>query len=153
MRFGDTPRKILCPSDCTAQVYWSVRRTFCMRALQLDRAVDATPSPKAIRLRLTLDFSFRPLDGFSIVYSIISFVFLLNLLMTITFPCPFLALFARPTAPSTSAAPKIPPLTSRPPSTSLTAASGCVCCSRGRQNLCSRKGGGCALEPAAGWSQ
>ena len=62
-----------------------------MKALPLGRAVDDdTPSPKATRLRLALDFSFRPPDGFSVVDSILFFV-------NHNLPGPFLALFVRPT--------------------------------------------------------
>ena len=121
-----------------------------MQALLLDRAVDATPSSKASLLALGPAFSFRPLDGFSIVESIFFFVHFLFLfvfslvLFPITFPCPFLALFVKPAGVSkgTPAAPKIPP------PTWPMAASRCVCCRRGQQKLLSRRAGGCALEPA-----
>ena len=131
------------------------RRTFGTQALLLGRAVDATLSSKATRVRLTQDFSFSHSNGSvsltpSSSSSSFEFVLLL-ILFLITFPCPFLALYVRPISVSKAHSRSAQDACSDEPSTEYLGNGSFtlfVLPSRSTK-ICSRRGGGCANEPAA----
>ena len=72
-------QETISPNYCTANIYWSLWRMFGTQALQLDRAVDATPPPQDDIFVLAEGFSFRPLDGFSIFESTLFFALFFSL--------------------------------------------------------------------------
>ena len=98
-------QETISPNYCTANIYWSLWRMFGTQALQLDRAVDATPPPPrrhicACRgILLSSSGRVQHLRIHALLRSLLFFVFLL-IPFSKTPRCLLLTLLARPTATS-----------------------------------------------------